>query len=102
MSHTPGSHAGADEIPLPIDPEHDVDGGKTSKYLVYWSLAFIVSIWLSYVAFDWLTQDEALRKVEREPTVGLDKLREAEKDELGALASRPTIDEAIRAYVTKK
>jgi protein SCO1/2 len=42
-----------------------------------------------------LTQDEALRKVEREPTVGLDKLRETEKDELAAPGHPPRVDDAI-------
>lgn len=91
----------SDETPQAIDPEHDVDGKKTAAMLFWWSLAFIASIWLSFVFFGFLTEDELIRKVDRAPTTQLNSLREQEKAELAGTASRKSIDDAMRAYVGK-
>ena len=95
------SRAGDDEIPRPIDPENDVDGAKTAKWLIAWSIVFAISIWLSYVAFDLVSDDEISRKVENAPTLELDKLRADEKAELEAAGTRPSLDQAINKYTQR-
>ena len=95
------SRAGDDEIPRPIDPEHDVDGGKTARWLIAWSLVFAFSIWLSYVAFDLVSDDEISRKIENAPTVELDNLRANEKQELEGVGTRPSLDHAIHKYIQR-
>jgi len=98
MGHSQAAH---DDVPHPIDPEHDVDGKKTASWLFWWSLAFAASIWLSFLFFGLLTDDELIRKVDQAPTTQVDQLRELEKTELAGAGSRKSIDEAIKAYVGK-
>src|SRR5262245_21505783 len=98
MTHT---SAGDDEIPHPIDPEHDVDGKKTAKMLIYWTIGFAFTIWLSYVFFDLVSEDELSRKVEKLPNADLNKLHENEKGELEAAGTRPSLEDAMRKYTQK-
>ena len=86
---------------LPIVPEQHVVGKKTATAPFWFSLAFAISIWLSFVFFGFLTDDELVRKVDQAPTTQLDALRQQEAAELGASGARKSIDDAMRAYVGK-
>lgn len=107
MSHPPHPDAAHDETPLPIDPEHDVDGKKTAKWLIGSTLLFAFSWYLLVVFFDLIVGMEREKKIDHFPAADYQKQRDKEQRELtleqdlGGGNKRVSIDRAIESYVSK-
>ena len=108
MSEHHTKHADHDARPLPIDPEHEVDGKKTAKWLIVSTIGFAFSWYLLVVFFDLIVGMEREKKIDHSPATDLQKQREKDQRELtleqdlGGGTRRISIDRAIDAYVTPK
>jgi hypothetical protein len=84
------------------DPVHDIDAGRTVKWIAIWGLGIVVGFYLLYVLFSVVIQDERHRKVEGLPTVERNTLREWEKDQLQGGSGGRSIDDSMRRVLEKQ
>ena len=62
-----------------IDPEHDIDAKMTLTWLVAWTLAIFVCLWLLLQVFKVVMFDERLDKVETLEPIDIEELHQREE-----------------------
>ena len=66
-----------------VDPEHDIDAKTTLTWLVVWTLAIFVCLWLLLQVFKVVLFEERLNKVETLEPIDIEELHRGEEAILG-------------------
>ncbi len=91
----------------PQDPLHDINTKKTVTWLVAWTVALFLSIWVMSQLFHFMVRGERQRKVaESQEQYGplgkeLRNLRAQEDKELAGQDGHKSIEEAMRELLKK-
>lgn len=90
------------------DPTHDIDAKKTVLWLVFWTIAIFVCMWLLLQFFLYLVDGERSRKIDQVEPEAVQRLRAQELNDLTTTGQSPygtryrTIEEAMQKYVELK
>ena len=85
----------------PNDPAHDIDAKKTVTWLVVWTVALFLGIWLMVQLFYFMVRGERERKVARPVSTELQQLRQREEIELAGLDDYISIEDAMKELLKK-
>lgn len=83
---------GADEI----DPEHEIDERKTKVWFTFFAVFVFVTMWLLYLLFSAVVQQQRYDHIDKAPTVEKNTQQQWEADTLAGKNGGLSIDEAIR------
>lgn len=87
------------------DPEHDIDAKKTVLWLVFWTIAIFVCMWLLLQFFLYLVEGERTRKINEVVPEAVQRLRAQELTDLTTTGESPygvrrlTLEQAMQRYV---
>lgn len=75
-SHSP--QPGATHVPVPLDPERDIDAKSTSIWVLASAIVLFLSLYFMLPLFDSVLSTEINRKIYNAPAEELIKVRDAE------------------------
>ena len=84
------------------DPEHDIDGGKATRWLVFWTLLLFLAVWGLYLLFGAVVESERFQKIDERPTVERDALRQWEAETLAGKHGGTSIEAAMQSLAAGK